>query len=317
MPARRLDGTAVAAAIRDRTAARRVAAFTSAAGRPPALSIVLVGDDPASQVYVRERRRPARESGLAVTVHRLPATSSLDDVLALVDAPERATPRCDGILVQSPLPAAMGQAREPSASSTPSTRRRTSTGFIPRNVGRLVQGRAALAPCTPSGVIELLRREGVAIAGRHAVVIGRSEIVGKPMALLLLQRDATVTVCHSRTPDLPAVARQGDIARVGHRPARASSRADMVKPGAAVVDVGTTPRRPIATRSCALFGDGQSAARGVRQARDRPSWATCIPAVADVAGALSPVPGGVGPLTIAMLLKNTLRRRARPARRPA
>jgi methylenetetrahydrofolate dehydrogenase (NADP+)/methenyltetrahydrofolate cyclohydrolase len=176
-------------------------------------------------------------------------------------------------------------------------------GFHPVNVGLLVQGRATLAPCTPTGVMELLRREDVGVAGRHAVVIGRSEIVGKPMALLLLHANATVTICHSRTVDLPSLVRQGDIvvSAIG-RPGFVTP--DMIKPGAAVVDVGTTPTSDRALVA-KLFGDGSS-----RLASFDKKGSTVVgdvhPAVADVAGALSPVPGGVGPLTIALLLRNTL-----------
>jgi methylenetetrahydrofolate dehydrogenase (NADP+)/methenyltetrahydrofolate cyclohydrolase len=300
MPARRLDGTAVAAAIRSELLPH-VAAFTAEAGRPPALSIVLVGDDPASQVYVRNKERAGGEAGLAVTIHRLPATSSLDEVLSLVSR-LNADAGCDGILVQSPLPAAMGKHAEERVFDAIDPRKDVD-GFHPVNVGLLVQGRATLAPCTPTGVMELLRREGVEIAGRHAVVIGRSEIVGKPMALLLLHANATVTICHSRTVDLPSMVRQGDIlvSAIG-RPGFVTP--DMIKPGAAVVDVGTTPTsdRALVAR---LFGDGSA-----RLAAFDKKGSTVVgdvhPAVADVAGALSPVPGGVGPLTIALLLRNTL-----------
>jgi methylenetetrahydrofolate dehydrogenase (NADP+)/methenyltetrahydrofolate cyclohydrolase len=176
-------------------------------------------------------------------------------------------------------------------------------GFHPVNVGRLVQGRAVLAPCTPSGVIRLLDREQVTIAGRHAVVIGRSEIVGKPMALLLLQRNATVTICHSRTTDLASVTRQGDIlvSAIG-RPGFVTP--DMVKPGAAVVDVGTTPVSD-RTRVVEIFG-ADSPRLATLDTRGSTVVGDVHPSVVNVAGALSPVPGGVGPLTIAMLLANTL-----------
>ena len=176
-------------------------------------------------------------------------------------------------------------------------------GFHPVNVGRLVQGRAVLAPCTPSGVIRLLDREQVTIAGRHAVVIGRSEIVGKPMALLLLQRNATVTVCHSRTTDLASVTQQGDIlvSAIG-RPGFVTP--DMVKPGAAVIDVGTTPVSDRA-RVVEIFG-ADSPRLATLDTRGSTVVGDVHPSVANVAGALSPVPGGVGPLTIAMLLSNTL-----------
>jgi methylenetetrahydrofolate dehydrogenase (NADP+)/methenyltetrahydrofolate cyclohydrolase len=298
--ARRLDGTAAAAAIRAELLPQ-VQAFTASAGRAPALSIVLAGDDPASQVYVRGKEKAGGDAGLTVTIHRLPAAAALDEVLDLV-ARLNADPACDGILVQSPLPAGMGK-RATERVFDAIDPLKDVDGFHPRNVGLLVQGRAALAPCTPSGVIELLTREQVPIAGRHAVVIGRSEIVGKPMALLLLHANATVTICHSRTADLPAVVRTGDIvvSAIG-RPGFVTP--DMIKPGAAVVDVGTTP---IADRAIVvqLFGEGSSRVAAFDK-RGSTVVGDVHPSVGDVAGALSPVPGGVGPLTIAMLLKNTL-----------
>jgi methylenetetrahydrofolate dehydrogenase (NADP+)/methenyltetrahydrofolate cyclohydrolase len=300
MPARRLDGTAAAAAIRAELRPA-VDAFTHRAGRPPALAIVLVGDDPASHVYVRGKERAGRESGIAVTIHRLPADTALADVLALVRR-LNADAECDGILVQSPLPAAMGPDAERAVFDLIDPDKDVD-GFHPINVGRLVQGRARLAACTPSGVIRLLDREQIPIAGRHAVVIGRSEIVGKPMALLLLQRNATVTICHSRTSDLPSITRQGDIlvSAVG-RPGFVTP--DMVKPGAAVVDVGTTPVSDRA-RIVELFG-ADSPRLAAFDKRGSTVVGDVHPSVAEVAGALSPVPGGVGPLTIAMLLANTL-----------
>lgn len=297
---RRLDGTAAAAAIRAELAPG-VAAFMARVGRPPSLSIVLVGDDPASQVYVRAKERSGGESGLTVTVHRIGATVTLEDVLARVHA-LNADEACDGILVQAPLPTAMGK-RATERVFDAIDPRKDVDGFHPHNVGLLVQNRSVLAPCTPSGVIELLTRESVTIAGQHAVVVGRSEIVGKPMALLLLHRDATVTVCHSRTPDLAAETRRADIlvSAIG-RPGMIT--ADMVKPGAAVVDVGTTPVSDRAT-VIRLFGEGSKRVESF-DARGTTVVGDVHPGVAAVAGALSPVPGGVGPLTIAMLLKNTL-----------
>lgn len=300
MTARLLDGRAIAAQIRD-AVLPDVHAFTSATGRPPGLGIVLVGDDPGSEIYVRNKVKAGTESGLWVDLQRLPATATLEELLALV-ARLNASDRHDAILVQSPLPAAMGRgaAQRVFDAIDPG---KDVDGFHPTNVGRLVQGRAALAPCTPSGIVEMLDRSGIAIAGRHAVIIGRSEIVGKPMALLLLQRDATVTICHSKTPDLPAVAAGADIlvAAIG-RPGFVT--ADFVKPGAVVVDVGTS-RLTDAEAARALFGDGSPrlddlARRGSLVVGD------VHPGVAAVAGALTPVPGGVGPLTIAMLLKNTV-----------
>jgi methylenetetrahydrofolate dehydrogenase (NADP+)/methenyltetrahydrofolate cyclohydrolase len=298
--ARRLDGAALAAAIRAELTPE-VARFRATAGRPPGLDIVLAGDDPASQIYVRNKERAGGDAGLAVTVHRLPATASRDDILALVRR-LNASETCDGILVQAPLPAAMGKgaAQDVFDAIDPA---KDVDGFHPHNVGLLVQGRARLAPCTPSGVIELLVREGITLAGAHAVVIGRSEIVGKPMALLLLQRDATVTVCHSRTKDLAGTARTADliVAAVGRA---GFVTPDFVKPGAVVVDVGIN-RVTDAGQAERLFG-----AASPRMAEFTRKGSAIVgdvhPGVESVAGALTPVPGGVGPLTIAMLLRNTL-----------
>jgi methylenetetrahydrofolate dehydrogenase (NADP+)/methenyltetrahydrofolate cyclohydrolase len=232
---------------------------------------------------------------------RLPATASLADLLALVEQVNHSAVH-DGILVQSPLPAAMGDDAERRVFDVIRPDKDVD-GFHPLNVGLLVQNRAALVACTPSGVIEMLERSQVPIAGSRAVVIGRSDLVGKPMALLLLHRHATVTICHSRTPDLPRVARDADIlvAAIG-RPGFIT--ADFVKPGAAVVDVGTTQvlDRAIVER---LFPLG-SRRRDVFERRGSLVVGDVHPDVAEVAGALSPVPGGVGPLTIAMLLKNTV-----------
>jgi methylenetetrahydrofolate dehydrogenase (NADP+)/methenyltetrahydrofolate cyclohydrolase len=300
MPCQRLDGAAVAAAIRAELAPH-VAAFTARRGRPPSLTIILIGDDPASAVYVRGKERTGGETGLRVMVDRRPADTSVDEVLRLVRA-LNADDGCDGILVPSPLPAAMGADAEERVVDAIDPLKDVD-GLHPYNVGLVVQGRPKLAPCTPSGVIELLDREQVSIAGRHAVVIGRSAIVGKPMSLLLLNRDATVSICHSRTKDLAAVSRQADIlvSAVG-RPGFVTP--DMVKPGAAVVDVGTTPIRD-AQLAQSIFGP-DSPRLATLAAKGSIVVGDVHPAVADVAGALSPVPGGVGPLTIAMLLKNTL-----------
>jgi methylenetetrahydrofolate dehydrogenase (NADP+)/methenyltetrahydrofolate cyclohydrolase len=295
-----IDGTAIAAEIRA-AAIPGVQAFTARAGRAPGLGIVLVGENPASEVYVRNKVKAGTDAGVWVDLQRLPATASLDDLLELV-AGLNASERHDGILVQSPLPDAMGKHASQRVFDAIDPGKDVD-GFNPVNVGRLVQGRAHLKPCTPSGVIEMLDRSGLPIGGRHAVVIGRSEIVGKPMAMLLLQRDATVTICHSKTPDLPSVASTADIlvAAIG-RPAFVTR--DFVKPGATVVDVGTTP---VSDRLLVekIFGAGSPrletfAKRGTVVVGD------VHPSVAEVAGALTPVPGGVGPLTIAMLLKNTL-----------
>ena len=300
MSARLIDGTAIGAEIRA-SAMPAVQAFTARAGRPPGLGIVLVGSNPASEVYVRNKVKAGTDAGLWVDFQRLPADASLDALLELV-ARLNASDRHDGILVQSPLPDAMGKhaAQRVFDAIDPD---KDVDGFHPANVGKLVQGRAHLKPCTPAGVIDMLDRAGLPIAGRHAVVIGRSDIVGKPMAMLLLQRDATVTICHSKTPDLPGVASRGDIlvAAIG-RPAFVTR--DFVRPGATVIDVGTTP---VSDRALIekIFGAGSPrldtlAKRGSIVVGD------VHPSAAEVAGALTPVPGGVGPLTIAMLLKNTV-----------
>ena len=301
MAARRLDGVAVATEIRAEVAPA-VAAFTARAGRPPGLGIVLVGGDPASQVYVASKLKSAGEAGLRADVERLPATASLADVLAAVDRLNRSDVH-DGILVQSPLPDAMGPDAERELFDAVRADKDVD-GFHPINIGRLVQNRATLVACTPAGVIELLDRSKIAIAGARATVIGRSDIVGKPMALLLLHRHATVTICHSRTPSLAQVSSEADIlvAAIG-RPGFVTR--DFVKPGATVVDVGTTPvtDRAIVER---LFAPG-SKRREAFARRGQLVVGDVHPDVTEVAGALSPVPGGVGPLTIALLLKNTLR----------
>jgi methylenetetrahydrofolate dehydrogenase (NADP+)/methenyltetrahydrofolate cyclohydrolase len=301
MIARLLNGVAIADQIR-REVLPEVAAFTAKAGRPPGLGIVLVGDDPASAIYVRNKLKSAGESGLRADLERLPATATLGDLLNLVDLLNRSDAH-DGILVQSPLPDAMGADAERRVFDTILPEKDVD-GFHALNVGRLVQNRPTRAAGTPMGVIEILERSGIPVAGQRAVVIGRSDIVGKPMALLLLHRHATVTICHSKTKDLPAVAREADIlvAAIG-RPAYVTS--DFVKPGATVVDVGTTPVSDRATVE-RLFQPG-SKRREAFERRGSLVVGDVHPDVAHVAGALTPVPGGVGPLTIVMLLRNTLR----------
>jgi methylenetetrahydrofolate dehydrogenase (NADP+) / methenyltetrahydrofolate cyclohydrolase len=301
MAARRLDGTTVAHAIRAEVRPD-VEAFVARTGRPPGLALVLVGNDPASELYVSSKLKSAGETGLRADIERLPESASLAELLHLIDNLNQSDVH-DGILVQSPLPRALGRAAERQVFEAVAPEKDVD-GFHPMNVGRLVQGRADLVSCTPAGIIELLERSSIPIAGAHAVVIGRSDIVGKPMALLLLHRHATVTIAHSRTVDLPRVARDADIliAAIGRA---GFVTADFVKPGATVIDVGTTRvedpevvdrllpagskrREAFARRGALVFGDVH-------------------PRVEEVAGALSPVPGGVGPLTIAMLLKNTVR----------
>lgn len=295
-----LDGVAVANQIRAEVAPA-VQQFSKAAGRPPGLGIVLVGEDPASEIYVRSKLKSAGEAGLRADLERLPAAAPLSDLLRVVDRLNRSDVH-DGILVQSPLPASMGPDAERRVFDMVAPEKDVD-GFHPVNVGLLVQNRASLVACTPSGVIELLQRSNIPIAGARAVVIGRSDIVGKPMALLLLHRHATVTICHSRTPNLPAIASEADIlvTAIG-RPAFVT--ADFVKPGATVVDVGITSLSDRA-HVAALFAAG-SKRREIFDRRGAITIGDVHPSVESVAGALSPVPGGVGPLTIAMLLKNTL-----------
>jgi methylenetetrahydrofolate dehydrogenase (NADP+)/methenyltetrahydrofolate cyclohydrolase len=298
--ARLLDGAAVGAAIREELRPR-VAAFTARAGRPPGLGIVLVGTHPPSEIYVRNKLKSAAEIGCRADLIRLPEAAALHDVLETVQA-LNADASFDGILVQDPLPSGMGPGASQAVFDTIDPAKDVD-GFTPVNAGRLSQGRAILAPCTPSGVIALLKRAGITMAGAHAVVIGRSDIVGKPMALLLLQEHATVTVCHSRTRDLPSITRQADIlvAAVGRT---AFVTPEHVKPGATVVDVGIN-RVTDAEHVARLFPEG-STRRADFAKRGSLVVGDVHPAVADVAGALTPVPGGVGPLTIALLLQNTV-----------
>ena len=308
MTARLLDGRAIAAAIRE-SVLPDVHAFTARAGRPPGLAIVLVGEDPSSEIYVRNKVRAGAESGLRVDLQRLPTDAPLSELMAMVER-LNASDVHDGILVQSPLPTAMGKgaAQRVFDAIDPS---KDVDGFNPLNVGRLVQGRAHLMPCTPSGVIEMLERSDIRMAGTRAVVIGRSEIVGKPMAMLLLQRDATVTICHSKTPDLAGVARTADIlvSAIG-RPGFVTPA--FVKPGATVIDVGISAVTDPAV-AASLFDPASQRLADFKR-RGSIVVGDVRASVADVAGALTPVPGGVGPLTIAMLLKNTVA--AAQARRP-
>ena len=300
-PARVLDGAAVAAEIRESLRAR-IHEVRHCAGRPPTLGLLLAGRDPGSEIYVRNKVRESEGLGMRTALERLPESAAFAEALAVVDA-FNADPGIDGILVQSPLPAGMGTDAERRifAAIDPS---KDVDGFHPENVGRLVQQTPSLVPCTPGGVMALLDGSGVELEGRQAVVIGRSDIVGKPMAVLLLHRHATVTICHSRTVDLPRVASQADVlvAAVG-RPAMVTT--DFVKPGATVVDVGTntlTDRNRVES----IFGAGSKKLAAFDR-RGRVLCGDVHPAVAGVAGAVSPVPGGVGPLTIAMLLSNTVR----------
>ena len=310
MTARVLDGQALATRMQEEIKPQ-VADFISKHGRPPGLGIVLVGNDAASQVYVRNKVKAGADVGFRVDLERMPESATLTDVLTLVERLNK-SPDHDGILVQSPLPKAMGAGAQQRVFDTIAADKDVD-GFGAESVGLLSQNRPKLVACTPAGVIELLEREKIQIRGRHAVVIGRSDIVGKPMAMLLLHRDATVTICHSRTPDLPAVCRQADIlvAAVGRAGLVTN---DFVKPGATVIDVGMNRVTDPAV-AAQLFPAGHPRLASF-QAKGSVLVGDVHPAVAEVAGALTPVPGGVGPLTITMLMMNTLHAaRARVASR--
>jgi methylenetetrahydrofolate dehydrogenase (NADP+)/methenyltetrahydrofolate cyclohydrolase len=300
MTAELLDGKAVARQIRE-DLKERIAAVTARLGRPPGLSIVLVGDDPASEVYVRNKLKTAEESGMSVSLTRLGSDTPLAKVLATVDE-LNASSKVDGILVQSPLPAALGDDAEQQVFDTIAVGKDVD-GFNPVSAGYLAQNRPGFVPCTPAGVIEMLDRCGIATEGKRAVVIGRSEIVGKPMALLLLGRNATVTICHSRTRDLPEVCREADIlvAAIGRAGFVTS---EFVKPGAVVIDVGIN-RVTDAEEASRLLANHPK-----RLASFDKNGSILVgdvhPDVVGTAGHLTPVPGGVGPLTIAMLMANTV-----------
>jgi methylenetetrahydrofolate dehydrogenase (NADP+)/methenyltetrahydrofolate cyclohydrolase len=296
--ARTLEGTATATAIR-REVARGVAELKGTAAIAPGLAVVLVGDDPASRVYVRGKEKAAVEAGMISRVLRLPGSAGEDEILATVRR-LNADRSVHGILVQMPLPKGVNAHRVVEAIDPA----KDVDGFHPINAGRLLIGAPGIVPCTPAGVVELLKRHGVELAGRRAVVLGRSTIVGKPMAILLLREDCTVTIAHSKTPDIAALAATADIlvAAVG-KPGFV--RGSFVKPGAAVVDVGIhTLTTEAEVRE--IFGDD---AKKLAALRDRGSvlCGDVHPGEAAAKAAwLSPVPGGVGPLTIAMLLANTL-----------
>ncbi|QMW23402.1 bifunctional methylenetetrahydrofolate dehydrogenase/methenyltetrahydrofolate cyclohydrolase FolD [Sandaracinobacteroides saxicola] len=279
MTATLIDGKAIAATLRADVAAA-VTARTAAGHRAPCLAVVLVGDDPASAVYVRSKARACAEAGLRGLEHRLPATTTETDLLALVDA-LNTNDSVDGILVQLPLPPQC-RADAVIARIDPA---KDVDGFHPLNAGRLAAGLPGLVPCTPLGCLRLLTRTLGGIAGAEALVIGRSTIVGRPMASLLINESATVTIAHSRSRDLPALTARADIviAAVG-RPEMI--RGPWLKPGATVIDVGINR---------VASGDGHKLVGDVAFAE-----------AMEVAGAVTPVPGGVGPMTIACLLENTL-----------
>lgn len=285
MPAQLIDGTAIAAKVRAQVAAE-IESRTVAGKSRPGLATVLVGDNPASETYVRSKRKASAEAGIESFGFELPKTASQKEVEDLV-ARLNADPKVHGILVQLPLPDGLDEERVLEKIGI----EKDVDGFHPVNIGRLsMKGREpTFVPCTPAGCMALLEEAGAPFKGANAVVLGRSNIVGLPAAMLLLHRDCTLTICHSRTKDLPAVCREADIliAAVG----RAEMvRRDWVKPGAFVIDVGIN-RTPDASKKSGsrLVGD------------------VAFEEVKEVAGAITPVPGGVGPMTIAMLLKNTLR----------
>ena len=284
MTARILDGKAMAADLRAEIAAA-VAAMKAATGRAPGLAVVLVGDDPASRSYVAAKGKACAAAGIHSREIDLPATARREDILAVVRA-LNADDAIDGILVQLPLPDSSIE-RDVIEAIDPA---KDVDGFHPTNVGRMVQGLPSFVPCTPVGVVEILRRAGVTLAGASVAVVGRSQLVGRPLSILLSQKgvDATVTLCHTRTKDLARFTRAADVVVVAAGRPRTLT-ADMVKPGAVVIDVGVN-RVPDAAKAAGhrLVGDVD------------------FDAVAAVASAITPVPGGVGPMTIAMLLKNTL-----------
>jgi methylenetetrahydrofolate dehydrogenase (NADP+)/methenyltetrahydrofolate cyclohydrolase len=276
MAATLIDGKSLAAAVR--AAQKSLVDSLAARGMRPGLAAILAGDDPASRVYVRNKARACEETGVRSEVHEFPLNVSETTLLERV-AQLNADPRVHGILVQLPLPRQIEGARVLAAVSPA----KDVDGFHAGNLGALVQGRPGFVPGTPAGVMRLIEHAGVALAGKNATIVGRSTIVGKPLALLLLQKDATVTICHSKTADLAAVTRQADVlvAAAGHAKL---ITADMVKPGACVIDVGIN-RLPDGK----IAGDVDFAA------------------VREVAGSITPVPGGVGPMTVAMMIVNTVR----------
>ncbi len=280
MSATILDGKKLAETVRAEVAAG-VAEFVGAHGRPPGLEVVLVGEDPASQVYTRNKQKASTEVGIRGKLHTLPASTTEAELLALLDR-LNADETVDGILVQLPLPKQISEQKVLDAIRAD----KDVDGFHPVNAGLLASGRQGLVPCTPRGCMKLLALAGAKLEGARAVVVGRSNIVGKPMAQLLLGANATVTMAHSRTKDLAERCREADVLVVAVGKAELV-RGDWVKPGAIVIDVGMN-RITLADGKSKLVGD------------------VAFDEAAKVAGAITPVPGGVGPMTIACLLENTL-----------
>jgi methylenetetrahydrofolate dehydrogenase (NADP+)/methenyltetrahydrofolate cyclohydrolase len=292
-----LDGAAIAAEIKAEVAEE--VKLLAAQGIRPGLAAVLVGHVPASEIYVRSKVKTCAELGLFSEMIEPSATVTTEEMLALV-ADLNAREDIDGILIQLPLPAHV-DAKLLLDSVMPE---KDVDGFHPVNAGRLQAGRPALAPCTPAGVVQILKRSGIAISGQHAVVVGRSDIVGKPAAMLLLHENATVTICHSKTRDLGAVTRQADIlvAAIGRA---GFITPEMVKPGATVIDVGINRITDLAEFERFFAGDGRRAE--IFSKRGSTIVGDVHPKAFEIAGAYTPVPGGVGPLTIAMLMANTVR----------
>jgi len=299
-PAQLLDGAVVANAIKLEVKEAIEKLFVERNVRP-CLSTVLVGDDPASAVYVRNKIRACEEVGIRSEHHAVSEQSTTSDILALV-AELNARDEVDGILVQLPLPKGVDESAVIEAVDP----RKDVDGFHPVNIGKLSMGRPALVPCTPAGIIELLDHYEIELKGVSACVIGRSQTVGRPMAQLLLQRDATVTICHSRTRDLAGVARQADLLVVAIGRAGMVGRA-FIKPGATVIDVGMNRlSEPDEVRT--MFGAMADKRLAVLAKRGATLIGDVHPAEAnEVAGKITPVPGGVGLLTVAMLMKNTLK----------
>lgn len=275
MTARIIDGKALAAQVKQTV--RKEVEKLAAVGVTPGLAVILVGDDPASRIYVRNKQKNCEELGIASKVYHLPATTKEEELKALVSR-LNTDPKINGILVQLPLPAPLRE-EEVTVLINPE---KDVDGFHPVNLGRLLRGEKGLCPCTPAGIMALIKGSGVEVVGRECVVVGRSNIVGKPVAQLLLQEHGTVTICHSRTKDLAAITRRAEILVVAVGKAGLID-GTMLKPGAVVIDVGVNR-----LASGKVVGDVDFAS------------------AREVAGAITPVPGGVGPMTIAMLMKNTV-----------
>ena len=284
MAARLIDGKVLALQVREKLATESAAVFAKT-GMKPGLATILVGDDPASHLYVKSKQKACDAAGIYIDDHKLPASTTQAELLALIEK-ENADSKIHGILVQLPLPKHIDSKVVLEAVSPD----KDADGFHPYNFGRLVEGHPVFEACTPKGVIKMIESTGVSIEGKRAVVLGRSNIVGKPLALMLLQRNATVTICHSKTKDLPAVCREAELLLVAIGKAKFVT-ADMVREGAVVIDVGTN-RLPDGK----VVGDVD------------------FEPVSHKAGWISPVPGGVGPMTIAMLLDNTVESAKRMAK---